>query len=253
MHKSIYLLAGVCIVLLACKKQTGQVESAALQEYYPLQTGKYIRYRLDSTRFIHFGQRDTVVSYDAKDIVEEETTDSQGQPAFRVVRYLRDLASTNESDYTPALTYLVSPKRESIEINENNLRFRKLQLPVTNGFNWKGNRQLPSAPFYELYGFSNDEDISFWEYSYQEVDQPAIMGDHAFPHTVTVLQVADSSNVPIEFPDGHAYRNYWVEQYAKEIGLIYKEIVMWEYQPPHSGNPGFRSGFGLRMTITGHN
>jgi hypothetical protein len=35
---------------------------------------------------------------------------------------------------------------------------------------------------------------------------------------VTVLQVADSSNVPIEFPDGLAYRNYWTETYAKNIG-----------------------------------
>jgi hypothetical protein len=68
-----------------------------------------------------------------------------------------------------------------------------------------------------------------------------------------VLQVADSSNVPIEFPDGLAYKNYWIEQYAKNVGLIYKEVVMWEYQPPNSGNPGFTSGFGLKMTIIDHN
>ena len=58
---------------------------------------------------------------------------------------------------------------------------------------------------------------------------------------------------PIEFPDGLAYRNYWTETYAKNIGLIYKEVVMWEYQPPNSGNPGFRSGFGIKLTIIDHN
>jgi hypothetical protein len=70
---------------------------------------------------------------------------------------------------------------------------------------------------------------------------------------VYVVQAADSSNVPIEFPDGLAYKNYWVEQYAKNIGLIYKEVSMWEYQPPNSGNPGFISGFGIKLTIIDHN
>src|SRR5690606_32044916 len=106
---------------------------------------------------------------------------------------------------------------------------------------------------YEWYQFSNDEDIDLWDYTYQNVYQPDVIDHSVFDSTITVLQVADSANVPIEFPEGLAYRNYWVEKYAKNIGMIYKEIVMWEYQPPNSGNPGFRSGFGLRIRIIDHN
>jgi hypothetical protein len=237
----------------SCKKQTATVQSAELSEYMPLQPGKFIRYRLDSTRFIDFGQRDTVVSYDAKDIVDAEITDNLGRPTFRVIRYLRDTASTNDADYTASLTYFITPTREKIEVNENNLKYQKMLLPVKEGFNWHGNSYLPSTPFYQLYQFSNDEDMGVWDYTYQNVDQSALVMDNVYDHTVTVLQVADSSNVPIEFPEGLAYRNYWTETYAKNIGLIYKEVVMWEYQPPNSGNPGFRSGFGLRMSIIDHN
>lgn len=243
----------ITAVVVSCAKQTGTVNTAQLSDYMPLYQGKMIRYRLDSTRFIDFGQRDTVISYDARDVIESEITDNVGRNGFKVVRYLRSLSSTNEADYVPSLTYTIFPSREQIEVSENNLRFLKLQLPVTEGFSWHGNGYLPTTPFYQTYQFSNDEDMDTWNYTYQDVNQSALIGDNVYDSTISVLQVSDSSNVPIEFPEGLAYRNYWLETYAKNIGLVYKEAVMWEYQPPNSGNPGFRSGFGIRLTIIEHN
>ena len=249
-----YLLILLAVALVySCNKKGDIQNPAQLAEYMPLQTGKYIHYRLDSMRFIDFGQRDTVVSYDAKDVVDGELTDNLGRQTFRVVRYLRDIASTSDEDYTATLTYFVTPTRESIELQEENLKFQKLRLPVNEGFSWHGNSFLPATPYYNIYQFSNDEDINVWDYTYNNVNEQAVINDNLYDSTVTVLQVADSSNVPIEFPDGLAYRNYWTETYAKNIGLIYKEVVMWEYQPPNSGNPGFRSGFGLTMSIIDHN
>ena len=247
------LFAGLLVAMASCKKQSATVATSELDEYYPMQVGKYIRYRLDSMRFVNFGQQDTIVSYDAKDVVEEEFTDNEQRPSFRVVRYLRDLSSTNEEDYTPKMTYVVTPTRESVEVVENNLRYQKLRMPVTEGFNWHGNSLLPVTPFYELYEFSNDEDMDIWDYTYEGVDQPFAINDNIYDNTATVVQVADSSNVPIEFPDGLAYRNYWTETFAKNIGLVYKEVVMWEYQPPNAGNPGYKSGFGIKMSIIDHN
>src|SRR5687768_15788253 len=247
------LILSAFIIFNACNKQDASVNTTQLIEYMPLQTGKYIHYRLDSMRFIDFGQRDTIISYDAKDIVDGELTDNQGRQTFRVIRYLRDINSTNSEDYVAKLTYFVTPTRESVELQEENLKFQKLRLPVNEGFNWHGNSYLPTTPYYQVYQFSNDEDINLWDYTYMNVNEPATVNDITYDSTVTVLQVADSSNVPIEFPDGLAYRNYWSETYAKNVGLIYKEVVMWEYQPPNSGNPGFRSGFGITISIIDHN
>lgn len=249
-----YIIAVLLIFLVAqsCSKNT-TVATAQLNEYMPLQIGKYIHYRLDSTRFVYFGQKDTIVSYDAKDVVDGELTDNEGRQTFRMVRYLRNIGSLNESDYSPSFTYFVTPTRENIELIENNLRYLKMKLPVTEGLTWHGNSYLPTTPFYELYQFSNDEDMGVWNYTYHDVNQTVLIGDNVYDSTATVLQVADSSNVPIDFPEGLAYRNFWTETYAKNIGLIYKEVVMWEYQPPNSGNPGFKSGFGLKMTIIDHN
>jgi hypothetical protein len=245
----IFLAIGL---LPACTKND-TLQTAQIEEFMPLQPGKYIRYRLDSMLFIDFGQRDTTISYDAKDVVDAEITDNAGRRSFRIIRYLRSLTSTDEADYTPALTLMVTPSRESIEVQENNLKFQKLKLPVTEGFSWRGNAFIPALPFYEIYEFSNDEDMDLWDYTYHDVNQSVTLNDVVYDSTITVVQVSDSSNVPIEFPDALGYRNHWVEVYAKNLGLIYKEAVMWEYQPPNAGNPGFRSGFGIKMTIIDHN
>jgi hypothetical protein len=247
----------LCFVILffafSCRKQTATLQTSPLNAYLPLGVGKYIQYRLDSTLYINFGQEDTVRSYDVKDVVDGQITDNEDRPVYRIVRYMRTYGSLDESDWRVGLTYWITPANNGMELSENNLRFMKLKEPVTDGFNWHGNTFLPSTPYYEYFQFSNDEDINTWNYTYQDVNQPSVIDDVVYDSTVSVLQVADSSNVPIVFPDGLAYKNYWLEQYAKNIGLVYKEVEMWEYQPPNSGNPGYTTGFGLRMTIKGHN
>ena len=120
-----YTLTLFCVVLLySCNKKDTSLNSVQLIEYMPLQTGKYIHYRLDSMRFIDFGQRDTVVSYDAKDVVDGELTDNLGRQTFRVMRYLRDISSTNEEDYSVKLTYFITPTRESVEFRKKTSNFR---------------------------------------------------------------------------------------------------------------------------------
>ena len=242
----------LAFLVTGCNKKDGFTSDAA-GEYTDMAVGKYIIYRYDSTLFINFGQQDTVITYLAKDLVEESTTDALGRPSWRVVRYLRDTGSTSESDWVAKLTYLVTPSAQSVEVNENNLRFVKLKQPLKDGYDWLGNSYLPSDPFMSLFLFSNDEDIQQWDYTYESTGITENINNTSYDNTLTVLQVADSVNVPITFFDGIAYRNYWVEKYAKNIGLIYKEVVMWEYQPPIGGNPGYRHGFGLKMTIVDHN
>lgn len=55
-----------------------------------------------------------------------------------------------------------------------------------------------------------------------------------------------------ELPPGSS--NYSIEKYARNIGLVYKQILMTEYQP-NTGNPGgpFNIGFGVTMWMIDHN
>jgi hypothetical protein len=238
-------------LLSGCEKKNDGFTSDPVNDYMNLRVGKYIRYTLDSTRYVDFGTRDTIVSYQAKDTVVDTYTDNTNRQGFMVVRYLRDANSSNESDWVPNITYTVFPSRNNIEINEENFRYVKLALPVTEGFSWKGNGFLPTNPYEDMFEFSNDEDIQTWDYTYQDVGFPLNLNNQNYDSTISILQMADSVNVGV--PNAPASKTYWIEKYAKNIGLVYKYVEMWEYQPPNPPLSGYRHGFGIRMTILDHN
>jgi len=221
----------------------------------PLQVGKYVTYRMDSLTFYYYGQNDTITSYLAKDSVEGFSTDNLGRQAWRVVRYLND--TSGMGPWTPTETYEVTPTTTSVEVLENNLRFVKLVSPINEGNNWNGNSYLPKDPYHALFLFSFTDNInpSTWSFTYQQVNKPYTVKNKSYDSTLTVLEVSDSSNVPIFDPSRVAAKTYWTETYAKNIGLIYRRTQLWEYQPPSSDGlqSGYKIGFELTLSITDHN
>lgn len=238
-------------VLNSCEKKTDNTVYDKPAAYAQLEQGKYIIYRLDSLRFVNYGLDELIVSYQAKDVVEGVTTDQLGRQAWRVQRYLRDINSTNEDDWKANIDYEIVPGDNYLEVYENNLRFIKLQSPMKEGFSWTGNGYLPDEPFNQ-YEFTAAMNIHLWDYTYEEAGISVELNGKNYDSTVTVSQIQDSSNVPILNPDMIAQKTVWVEKYAKNIGLIYKEVAIWEYQPPVTSD-GQRVGFGIRLTILDHN
>jgi len=224
---------GVCFSIislfgfLSCNK-VDKYTSEDLSEYMNLQVGKYIRYKMDSLKFVFFGQRDTIISYQAKDVVEAAVTDNLGRPGWRIVRYLRDSASKNENDWKPTMTYMVTPTRETIEVIENNQRFQKLKLPIINGFSWKGNTHIDTQ---------NDTERQFldgWDYTYDEVGSTFTdSGRTNIPNTITVNQVDIETNIG-STSAAIIQKIFSKEVYAKNVGLVYKDLVKWDYQPTFS-------------------
>ena len=51
----------------------------------------------------------------------------------------------------------------------------------------------------------------------------------------------------------YAEKNFAFEKYAKGIGLIYREFLHWEYQGAQPGREAYYEGYGVKLTITGHN
>ena len=257
---SLILLLSLMVVT-SCKKtvhfNSTPGYSGELTDFWtPLQMGKYVTYRMDSLNFYFYGQLDTITSYLAKDSIEDTVTDATGHLNYMVVRYLSD---TTGSSWTPNETYLVEADTQNIQMVENNLRFIKLAWPIDNGFTWFGNSFLPYNPYGGYFIFSDDNHLSLdnWTYTYQNVDQPYTTspGGLTFDSTISVLQANDSINVPIANPNAFGSRTYWLETYAKHIGLVYRQTIMWEYQPPtpDGTQSGYKIGFQLTMRLVDHN
>ena len=154
-------------ILSGCGKETEEITSASISDYLPLQPGKYITYRLDSLVTVNFERQLTIRSYQEKQVVDAEMTDAMGRRAFRIYRYLRDAAGTQ--DWVPAGSYMITPLEKTAEVTENNLRFQKLALPIVKDFSWNGNQFLPSEPYGSRFAFNNDSYMEDWEYTYDSV------------------------------------------------------------------------------------
>lgn len=222
-----------------------------ITDYLPQAAGKYITYRLDSMVFTNFGTVTEIHKYQVKHQVDALVTDNLGRPAYRVFRYLRDSAGTQA--WQPNGSYLVTLLDDQAEVADDNLRVIKLHLPVKDGFSWKGNKYLPDDPYYPLFDFNNDDNMADWDFYYDGSSSPFSYKGINYSDVITVEQVDEEVNIPIN-PQFYAAKSRSVERYSKSIGLVYRQLEIWEFQPPRPGGGGNdKKGFGITMWMIDHN
>jgi hypothetical protein len=246
----------ILITVIGCKRTLYNHPDDTLTHYYlPLKEGKYAVYQVDSLNFYYYGQLDTVTHYLVKDSVENSFTDNLGQVSYTVVRYITP--ASGPANWAASETNVVTPSARSIELSENNLRFIKLAYPLKDGLTWNGNSYLPRDPYGDIFDYIAPEnvDINQWTYTYQHVNQSFNTGSVNYDSTVTILQQDDSFNVPILIDTSVAHRTYWSETYARNIGLVYRHSILWEYQPPipNTTQGGYKIGFEVTFTLLEHN
>ncbi len=248
------LWAIAVIILFSCNKKD-IFTTEPLSDYLPTVVGKYITYRIDSTVFTNFGRNTEIHKYQIKHVIEAQITDNLGQTTYRVFTYQRDSAGTQPWQATSPDSYFITPYSDRIEVkDENNLRFIKLHLPVKNGNSWKGNKYLPHNPYELLYNFSNDDYMEDWDFYFDGASSSFSYRGQNYSDVYSIEEVDEFINVPIINPNDYASKNRAVEKYSKNIGLVYREYEMWEYQPNPSGQGGpYKTGFGIRMWMIDHN
>jgi hypothetical protein len=240
------------LFLASCGEKTEILDTEKITDYAPYAAGKYFTYRLDSTVFTQAGRAQEIHSYQEKHVIDALLSDNLGRPSYRVYRYLRDTLGAN--GWTSAGTYWITPTATSLEVVENNIRSIRLNLPIKEGMTWKGNNHAPFDMFSDIYGYdwSNDDDIQDWDFTYQDMDATVQLGSKTYQNVITVQGVDESSNVPVTIPSSYGYINYGRDQYAKGIGLIFQQLIMWEYQPNPSSTP-YREGFEIKRILIDHN
>jgi hypothetical protein len=252
---SFFRLSFIAIVLIgffSCSDKKEAFITEPLSDYLPLQTGKYITYRLDSLVFTNFGVNVETHRYQVKHVVDQKVTDNLGRPSWRIYTYIRDSAGANAWDAMG--TYLVTAMNDQVEVVDDNLRFIKLHLPLREGFEWPGNNYLPENPF-DAYDFSNDDDMKSpdWNYSYELFEPTSTYRNQNYTDVWTVEQFSDGTNIPVTDAANYGFRTQAMEKYAKGIGMVYRKYEFWEYQPNPSGVSPYNTGFGITMWMIDHN
>lgn len=192
--------------LNSCNKQSNltpaQVDLGL--SYYPTTTGKYVIYEVDSTIYTDLSKDTLLFKYRIKEKLTDTFTDNLGKPALRLERYIKK--------YNPSLSYdnmpwqvkevwTVHADDKKIQVVESNLPFTKLLFPVELNASWNGNAG-------NALGEQN--------YVYSYIDKPEQFGTLNLKNVLQVTQ--QNYRTLINY-------DYSVEKYAKEIGLVYREIT----------------------------
>ena len=243
---SILQFALLLLLFTSCKKTTETYNTPQLNDYYPLQTGKYITYQLDSLVYYNFGTTDSISHNQVKYVVDSLLTDNSGRPAYRIYKYYRK--SSNDS-WIPVASMWAINEGNKIEFIEDNLTYIKLVLPIQNDKTWKGNINLQNY-------ISNNPDhayLSDWDYYYSNVGESLLINGFNLDNTITINQRDDISGIP-DNPDAYSEINFAQEKYAKGIGMIYKKFLHKEYQPDNNGGGAVQDGsYGVTYTMIDHN
>jgi len=217
-------------------------------DYFPLEIGKYLEYDVDSTLY-DIGSSNVIV-YNNSIQVREEVTDSfpdnEGRIIYRIDRFERK-DETEEWRIKDVWTATVTDRQA--ERVEENLRFIKLVFPVSENTNpWNGNKYIDENLVIPIAGesvfvFKN------WLYEYREIDGSLSVGTYNFDDVVTVYQADEENFIELR-------RSY--EQYAKGIGLIYREILILDTQciapcMDDTWEEKAEKGFIVRQTIREYN
>lgn len=238
----VLLISLTVLIIPSCNKKNPLITDTPA-DYYPLQIGKYIIYRMDSLKYTNVGSEETITSYLAKEVVEDSITDNLGRPSFRVIRYLSDTTGTQE--WAPSIAFMVTPTFNAVEVVENNLRFIKLVTPVQDYITWKGNAYIDTKSDNSPVPYMDD-----WNYTYANTGQPYDVLGGTVPEAVVVNEIDETTGNM----NTYSQTTFSREVYGKGIGLIYKRFLHSEYQSPNASYPaGATIGYGLTFNMMSHN
>ncbi|MFI5135815.1 MAG: hypothetical protein ACHQD9_08185 [Chitinophagales bacterium] len=227
--KAVLLLGFISSILFiaSCKKDS--TEPLAIDEsYFPLITGKYIIFDVDSVGYNSFDNTTKTSIYQIMEEVDSPYIDNAGNQAFKIIRSRRANA---DSAWIATDVWSANLTDHTAEKVEENLRFVKLDFPIELNREWYGNAYIQTdSPLQYLSG---------WQYKYTAVHQPLLINGNSFDSTVTVSQ-HDDENV-IE-------QTIYTEKYAKHVGLIYKLEEQLSTQPGQSPD-----GFIITMQVNSFN
>lgn len=202
--KYITAICSFCLIGVSCKKKVESPPDVGYA-YAPTTIGKYIVYDVDSTVYDDFKHDTTYFKYRIKEKLEEIFIDNQGRQAIKLVRYMKKYNPSVSYDNIPWFVKDVwnyTKTSTTLEVVEENIRFTKLVFPVKEDISWNGNA---------------NNTIGDWEYKYNYVDKAEIINGYQFDNILYVEQKDDKNKNAI-------HRQYFIEKYAKGVGLVYREI-----------------------------
>jgi hypothetical protein len=211
-------------------------------DYFPTELGTFVEYKVDS-----IWQDDVIgqigfaeAHYFLHDLNESSFTDEERRPAIRVERSWKQ---NENGEYRIKDIWYRTRTSRIAEQNEENVVFIKHNFPIKLGKTWDGNSKNTLQTLQEIYRQSGVPEQ--WDYQYVNIHEPYTVNGFTFDSTVTVLQM--------DRPAIFGLSMFAQEVYAKDIGLVHKQLYIHDIQQ-NALNPTQKDSVGFRfdMVITNY-
>jgi hypothetical protein len=201
-----------CFCIFSCKKEKAEVIDMGYN-YFPDQSGHYAVYDVDSFYYDDFTKHTDTFKFQLKEKIQATFLDNENRTTLRLERYVRY--------YNPLISYSALPwllrnvwsenlTQTTAERVEENVRYVKLVFPVQQNKTWNGNASNTNNPL---------------DYSFLFTDLSRKIGGITFD---SVLQVNQQDEVNL------IAKKYYIEKYARNVGLISKQVIDVVSQPSTS-------------------
>jgi hypothetical protein len=160
---------------------------------------------VDSTIYDDFDGDTIYYKYRIKEKLEDHYTDNEGRKVIKLVRYMKkydSIISYDNMSWEVKDVWNYTKTASTLEVVEEDQRFTKLIFPVKEEAAWDGNAA---------------NTIGKWDYTYEYTDKAEVINGVSFNEVLKVVQKDDKLQNAI-------HRQYYIEKYARGIGLVYREI-----------------------------
>jgi hypothetical protein len=121
MQRNIICSLAVLLVMVisSCETKLVDTNMSSATDYYPLETGRYVVYLLDSVIYRETVPTDTI-SYELKEQIGDAYYDTEGKLTYKIERYTSEPGA---NEWILRETWSASYSNSRLERNEQNLRF----------------------------------------------------------------------------------------------------------------------------------
>lgn len=233
---------------MACQKETIDVSNADKGiDFYPLSVGKYWTYSYDSVIYDNKGIDKFFFSGFIKEEITEVLSKTDTETKYKLIKYWKSKA---EDNWRLTDVESITQSSDKIVKTEENLPFIKMVFPNNNNTTWNGNVLFDENIETLIYG----EPLKIyqaWRYKIENKGAQVDVVNKKY-EGLTVVQVDNSRDTKPSIFD----KRYSVEYFAKGVGMVRKEMKIYDTQNPQSGLPWeayAQKGYSLIQQLIDHN
>ncbi|MFT5646622.1 MAG: hypothetical protein ACI976_001304 [Aureispira sp.] len=207
------------ILFFACERIVETLAPANF-DYYPIEVGKYKVYQIDSIVYDEYNCTIQTATYQIKEVTATETMDGEGAVTFIIKRYFR---STSADAWVLYNIWTEKIEDNQVQRVENNQRIIKMVSPMQEGRHWDGIVYIRRDTLVSIRGGSIDMFKDWDDFVCEDIEVGFIdtLSNIAYTDVAKIIHVDKTNNIE---------RRFSTEIYAKDIGLVYKEMRILDTQ-----------------------